>query len=135
MHTNMVPHMVSTGAGYRWGGAPAVGTGNWDCSSFVNWVVGHDCGMAIPGYAAGSYGGAEHGPATLSWLAWSGCTTIGHSGSAAQPGDLAVWQTHMGICTGPNTMISAQDPQNGTRISAIDGFISGELLYIRRLAA
>src|SRR6202453_794368 len=30
------------GAGYVWGGAPADGIGNWDCSSFTNWVCGQD---------------------------------------------------------------------------------------------
>ncbi len=115
---------------YVWGGAPA--SGGSDCSGFANEVIGHDCGMAIPGYAPGAYTGSAHGPTTLSWLAWSGCKTIGHSGSVAEPGDLAIWQTHMGICTGPNQMISAQDPQNGTQVSAIDGFIP-EFLYIRRL--
>lgn len=121
------------GAGYVWGGAPAKGVGNWDCSSFANWVIGHDEGLAIPGYAAGKYSGSSHGPTTLSYLTWTGATTIGHKGSVAQAGDLAVWQTHMGICLGPDQMISAQDPANGTQVSAIDGFIPGELLYIRRL--
>lgn len=122
------------GAGYVWGGAPARGAGNWDCSSFSNWVIGHDEGLAIPFYKAGGYDGSSHGPATGAWLAWAGCTTVGHDGNLAQPGDLAVWQTHMGICTGPNQMISAQNPGTGTRVSAINGFIS-EFLFIRRLRA
>jgi cell wall-associated NlpC family hydrolase len=116
---------------YTWGGAPAKGSS--DCSGFANWVIGHDQGLAIPGYAAGKYTGSAHGPTTLSYLAWTGAATVGHSGSDAQAGDLAVWQTHMGICTGPNQMVSCQDPANGTRSSSIDGFIPGELLYIRRL--
>lgn len=123
------------GAGYVWGGAPARGVGNWDCSSFANWTVGHDEGLAIPGYPAGTYDGTAHGPVTLEWLIWSGCVTIGHQGSAAQAGDLCVWQTHMGIATGGGQMISAQNPQGGTRVSGIDGFITGELLYVRRLRA
>jgi len=123
------------GAGYVWGGAPAQGTGNWDCSSFANWVIGHDLNMAIPGYTAGSYTGQSHGPTTISWLAWTGCTTVGHSGSVAQPGDLAVWQTHMGIAIGNGQMISAENPQDGTQVSGIDGFITGEILFIRRLNA
>jgi cell wall-associated NlpC family hydrolase len=117
--------------GYVWGGAPDKGSS--DCSGFANWVLGHDQGLAIPGYAAGKFDGSVHGPTTLSYLAWTGATTVGHSGSVAQAGDLAVWQTHMGICTGPNQMVSDQDPANGTRSSSIDGFIPGELLYIRRL--
>lgn len=122
------------GAGYVWDGSPAQGAGHWDCSSFANWVIGHDSGLAIPG-VTGSYDGTSHGPNTISWLAWSGCTTIGHDGAAAQAGDLAVWQTHMGICLGPDQMISAQNPASGTRVSAISGFIRGEVLFIRRLKA
>ena len=122
------------GAGYVWGGAPAQGVGNWDCSSFANWVIGHDEGLAIPFYRAGGYDGSTHGPATSAWLVWPGCDTVGSDGNAAEAGDLAVWQTHMGICLGPNQMISAQNPGSGTQVSAINGFIS-ELLFIRRLKA
>ena len=126
--------MKYQGAGYVWGGAPARGVGDWDCSSFANWVCGHDLGLPIPGYPAGSYTGSSHGPVTGEWMVWGGLTTIGHDGSVAQSGDLAVWQTHMGICLGPNSMISAQNPASGTQVSAINGFIP-ELLFIRRYAA
>ena len=34
------------GAPYKWGGAMPSG---WDCSGFVNYVIGHDLGMTIPG--------------------------------------------------------------------------------------
>lgn len=121
------------GAGYVWGGAPAKGIGNWDCSSFCNWVIGHDEQMAIPGYAAGKYDGSSHGPPTTVWLVWNGCTTIGHDPNSAQAGDLCVWQTHMGIALGPNSMISAQDPALGTNVSNIA--LPGELLFVRRLNA
>jgi len=120
------------GAGYVWGGAPAKGIGNWDCSSFANWVCGHDVGLPIPGYNAGAYNGSSHGPVTGMWLAWSGLTTIGHDGSVAQAGDICVWETHMGIALGPNEMISAENPTDGTQISSINGFIAGELLFVRR---
>jgi len=93
--------------------------------------VAERLGLPIPGYPAGAYTGSSHGPATGEWMVWSGLTTVGHNGSVAQAGDLAVWQTHMGICLGPNSMISAQDPANGTQVSAINGFIP-ELLFIRR---
>jgi cell wall-associated NlpC family hydrolase len=122
------------GAGYVWGGSPANGVGNWDCSSFANWVCGHDVGLPIPGYPAGGYAGASHGPVTVEWLAWSGLVTVGHDGRSAQAGDLAIWQTHMGICLGPDSMISAQTPSSGTQISTINNFIP-EILFIRRYKA
>lgn len=123
--------MQYDGAGYVWGGAPAQGKGHWDCSSFANWVYGHDLGLAIPGYAAGKYTGAAHGPTTLVWLAWSGLETVSHSGLDASPGDLAIWPTHMGIVTGSDQMISAQDEALGTGTARITGAIP-EPLTIRR---
>lgn len=121
------------GAGYVWGGAPAQGIGNWDCSSFCNWVIGHDMGMAIPGYKAGTYTGAAHGPPTVGWLAWigSGVTRIARSQLAA--GDICCWQTHMGIAISNTQMISAQTPGSGTQIGTVDGFIPGEVLFCLRL--
>jgi cell wall-associated NlpC family hydrolase len=122
------------GAGYVWGGAPARGIGIWDCSSFANWVIGHDLGRAIPLYKAGSYDGSSHGPPTMMWLAWTGCATIGSDGAAALPGDLAVWPTHMGICLGGGNMISALNSQLGTKVTTISGGSpGGEPLLIRRL--
>jgi cell wall-associated NlpC family hydrolase len=117
---------------YAWGGAPA--SGSSDCSGFCNWVIGHDQGLAIPFYKVGGYNGSSHGPATMTWLAWAGCTTVSHSGADAVPGDLCIWQTHMGIAIGGGQMISAQNPQSGTQVSGIDGFVP-ELLFIRRLRA
>jgi len=67
---------------------------------------------------------------------WDGAVTIGHDGAQAQPGDLCVWQTHMGVALGGGKMISAEDPQQGTQIgeigSGVSGFIPGELLFVRR---
>lgn len=121
--------MQYDGAGYVWGGAPAKGRGNWDCSSFVNWVVGHDMGMAIPGYAAGKYIGSVHGPTTLQWRFFG--KSVSRSQVAA--GDIAVWLTHMGIAISNKQMISARDPQEGTGIDNIDGDIPGEPVTFRRL--
>lgn len=124
------------GHAYVYGGAPGPsGTSGWDCSSFCNWVLGHDLGMTLPGSSSPGYSGQSHGPTTLSYLGWAGAKTIGHDASQAQAGDLLVWQTHMGICTGSSQMISALDPSLGTRVTTISGGAPpGELLYVRRVS-
>lgn len=126
------------GTGYHFGGAPGHDINDKDCSSFANWVIGHDLGLAIPFYAAGTYTGADHGPPTGAWLAWGGATTIGHDPAAAQPGDLCVWPTHMGIAIGGGQMVSARSasahPPTGTGAIATGG-PRGEPLFVRRLNA
>ncbi len=121
------------GAGYVFGGAPANGIGDWDCSSFVNWVCGHDLSLAIPGDAAGTYTGTSHGPVVAQWSAWSGLTTVGTDGTDAEPGDIVTFglTVHMGIATGSNAMISAQDEALGTGLSAINGLGLGPVLVRR----
>jgi cell wall-associated NlpC family hydrolase len=118
---------------YKFGAPPPAGM--VDCSSWATDVIGHDCGLPVPGgtWAKVTNNGTTHGPDTIEYLSWSGAETVGHHSSVAQPGDLAVWQTHMGIVIGPNQMISAQDPAHGTGKSVIDGAIPGELLFIRRI--
>lgn len=111
------------GRGYLFGGAPATGLGNWDCSSFCNWVIGHDFGMAIPGYPAGKYTGAEHGPDTIAWATWNGTGAV----SAPQPGDLVIWAGsgtggHMGIVSGAGQMISALNSRYGTAATPVQGY-------------
>lgn len=116
---------------YHYGGPPPIGT--VDCSSWVSEVLGKDLGMNIPGgaWAKVTASGTQHGPDTLSYIAWSGATTVGHSASDAKPGDLVVWQTHMGICIGANQMISAQDEALGTGTANIH--MAGEVLFVRRI--
>lgn len=111
---------------YVYGGPPPAGT--VDCSSFVSKVL-NQAGIANPGGSA--YNANSHGPTTLSYIVWNGATTIGHTADLAQPGDLIVWQTHMGIAIGGGQYVSAQSPQNGVKIDAIS--FPGEFLYVRRL--
>lgn len=124
-----------SGHAYRYGGAPGPsGNSPWDCSSFVNWVLGHDLGHAIPGYAAGKWNPNTHGPATGDYLLWGGAKTISHNSKDAQAGDLCVWQTHMGIAIGGGKMISALNERLGTQVTGIDGIVSGEMLFVRRVS-
>jgi cell wall-associated NlpC family hydrolase len=101
---------------YVFGGAPgSAGNNPWDCSSFCNWVVGHDGGNAIPGIK--HYDGTTHGPPTGSWAIWPGTRRVTHS--ELQAGDLIIWATHMGIYIGNNKMISARSPMLKTGIDDI----------------
>lgn len=94
---------------YKYGGAPGRnGQSPWDCSSFCNWVFGHDMGAAIPGYGPGKYDGSVHGPPTGSWAVWPGIRSI--SASEVQAGDIVIWPTHMGIAISNTDMVSATGP-------------------------
>lgn len=120
---------------YVWGGTPGTQVGHdngTDCSGFVNMVIGRDLGGAIPGYKAGQYKGATHGPVTGQWLLWGGAKTV----SSAQPGDLACWLTHIGIFTDNGQhVISALDTKSGVVETTLAGATpSGEKLTIRRLS-
>lgn len=121
------------GAGYTWGGVPGSGQ-TWDCSSFCNAVIGRDLGMAIPMYGAGKYHGQSHGPTTMIWLVWPGATRVPKGQQGA--GDLAIWQTHMGILTDATHMISALDTRYGTiRTTIHGGAPGGEIVTYKRLKA
>lgn len=118
------------GHAYTYGGAPGKdGKSNWDCSSFCNWVIGHDAGRAIPGYGPGQYDGSSHGPPTGSWGIWNGLSHV----QTPQAGDLVVWTGHMGIALGANQMISALNSQEGTKITPIQGYGNGPLMCYGRL--
>lgn len=123
------------GHAYLFGGAPGVnGDQPWDCSSFCNWVIGAVWQQAIPGFAPGAYTGAVHGPSTLGWLGWQGQGVGSIDRSEVAAGDIACWQTHMGIALDNQRMVSAQTPSSGTQVGTIDGFIPGEQLIPLRLA-
>lgn len=119
-----------SGQGYVWGG-PADKPGDWDCSSFVSYVLGHDLGLALPGggrYGDPGYPPHAHGPTTLSYMLFG--TTVNQG--SEQPGDLVVSAEHMGIVIGGGRMISAQDPQLGTGIGNYPaGFPGGPPVYRR----
>lgn len=121
------------GTTYVYGGVPITGIGHWDCSSFVNWVVGHDAKQAIPGYAAGTYNGATHGPVVIDWATWSGATTT----KTPARGDLVIWPGigatgHIGIYLASNSMVSALDTAQGTLQTPINGYGPAGVPHIYR---
>jgi cell wall-associated NlpC family hydrolase len=120
------------GHAYLYGGAPGRdGKSPWDCSSFVNWVLGHDLGIAIPGFT--TYDGSTHGPATGSYLIWGGATHIKRS--QVQAGDLIVGVTHMGIATSNSDYISAHDQAERTSVKPISTFPDAVFSCLRVKAA
>jgi cell wall-associated NlpC family hydrolase len=120
------------GHAYRYGGSPGPdGNGKWDCSSFMNFVIGIKAGRAIPGYSAGKYNGKVHGPTTAQWALWNGMSTISRSQVTA--GDILVWGAHMGMATSNTSYISAHSPKLGTTITAIPKSGLGPLVRIGRL--
>lgn len=116
------------GTPYVWGGAnPPHGS---DCSGLCNAIIGRDHGLSIPGFPSGKFSG--HGPVTGMWFAWSGCTNV--TQATAQPGDIVVWISHMGIYVGGGQMVSSLNPSKGTLKTSIAGVAPpGEPMRIRRL--
>jgi cell wall-associated NlpC family hydrolase len=91
---------------YRWGGATPAG---WDCSGFVTWVLVHDLGQTnLPSRTHTMSG---------QFLFWGGAQTV--PAAQAAPGDLVCWSGHIGINIDGQRMISALNPSEGTKISAI----------------
>jgi cell wall-associated NlpC family hydrolase len=120
------------GQGYVWGGNAAQ-PGQWDCSSFVSYVLGHDLGLPLPGGHWGDPGFPpnSHGPTTGSYLLYG--TPVDRA--TVQAGDLVVWSSHIGIAISNTQIISARDPQEGTGVSSIDGTTTslGESVSFRRV--
>lgn len=116
------------GARYTYGGRADV-PGDWDCSSFVSYVLGKDLGMVLPG--GGHYGDAAyppnvHGPVVAAYAGWDGATTL-PPGQPPAAGDMCVWNGlgplgHIGIATDSAHMISALDTTDGTVHTPIAGY-------------
>jgi cell wall-associated NlpC family hydrolase len=119
------------GASYVWGGN-ASAVGDWDCSSFVSYVLGHDLGMNLPGGKWGDPGfpPGSHGPTTLDYLLFGSPLNQ----DQVQAGDLIVSSVHMGIAISTTQMISAQDPALGTGISDFPAGFPGGPPHYRRVS-
>jgi hypothetical protein len=98
----------------------------WDCSGFVNYVLGHTFGFKLPGGFVWS--GRGHGPTAAMYKVWSKASNT----STPEAGTLCVWLTHIGIAINSHQMISALDPAMGTAITEIaNSGPPGEKLTLR----
>lgn len=104
------------GTGYQFGG-PADKPGNWDCSSFVFYVLSHDMGLSVLGgkYGSPGYPPHAHGPVAQAYKMY------GTAVSTPSAGDIVAWNTHVGIAIDANRIVSARTPSEGTGISTISG--------------
>ncbi len=128
------------GQGYVYGGT-ARGPGDWDCSSFVSYVLGRDLGLSLPGgkFGAPGFPPGSHGPVVESYASWRGAVTVGAPGAR---GDLVCFvgqgpNGHIGIVLGPDQMVSALDDASGTLVSPITGYgpPGAPVVYRRVIAA
>jgi cell wall-associated NlpC family hydrolase len=118
------------GAGYVFGGR-ADKVGNWDCSSFVSYVLGHDLGMPLPGGKWGDPGFPPHahGPATGNYMMFGKPVAA----SQVKTGDLIVSSEHMGIVVAENTYVSAKTPAAGTGMGLYTPSFPGGSPVFRRV--
>lgn len=123
------------GTPYVTGGSnPANG---WDCSGAINWVLGHDFNMRLPGQAKPGWQGKGHGPVVVDYVPWKGASTV----ATPQAGDLCIWpgignNGHIGMAISPTHMISALNHALGTAESPIHGSgPTGAVVMFRRITA
>jgi cell wall-associated NlpC family hydrolase len=118
------------GAGYVFGGK-ADKIGDWDCSSFVSFVLGHDLGYPLPGGKWGDPGMPPHahGPSTSNYMMWGKPV----SASAVKKGDLIVNSEHMGIVVTTGTYMSAKTPSAGTGLGLYGSSFPGGAYVFRRV--
>lgn len=123
------------GQTYVYGG-PADRPGDWDCSSYVSYVLGHDLRLGLPGGRWGDPGFPPnaHGPVVLSYVDWTGAYAV----PLPSAGDLCCWagegpDGHIGIAIDQDHMISALNPSLGVMITPIQGTgpASAPLVYRR----
>jgi len=93
-------------------GAPYVfgahGPNEFDCSGLVTWVLHHDFGLDLPDNTH---------TVTGQFYVWTGAVTVPKD--QCQAGDLVCWASHIGIATGPKTMINAPQPGEVVKEQAI----------------
>lgn len=118
------------GSGYVFGGK-ADRVGNWDCSSFVSFVLGHDLGYPLPGGKWGDPGFPPHahGPATGNYMMFGKPI----SASQARKGDLVISSEHMGIVVAEGTYVSAKTPVLGTGLGLYTKSFPGGTPVFRRV--
>jgi SLT domain-containing protein len=105
---------------YHYGG-PSNPTTGWDCSSFADYIYGHDFGLMLPGgsWASTTANGSGHGPATPAWPGF--WPSSGTNPASATAGQMVLWKSHMGIARGADSMVSAYDTASGTINTSISG--------------
>lgn len=127
------------GESYVYGG-PADHPGDWDCSSFVSYVLGHDLKLSLPGgkWGAPGFPPGAHGPVVESYASWRGAITV----QSPARGDLVCFvgegaSGHIGIVLGPDQMVSALDSASGTLVTPITGYgpPGAPIVYRRVIAA
>jgi cell wall-associated NlpC family hydrolase len=88
---------------YLWGGKDTKG---WDCYGFLTYVLHHDMGYNLPNNTYTGY---------LEFLSWGQKYQI--SEAQVQAGDIVIWPTHCGIAVSSTTMIAADNPNAGTKVT------------------